>query len=155
MKYGVTRDFVLNLEVVLPNGDVIWTGANTLKNSTGYDLTRLIGGQRRHPRYHHQGGAALGAVAPRNAFDARALHQPEKACEAVSAVFRAGITPSAIGVHGARCDRLHPAASCRDEAGRAARSAGAPAVEVDGNHGDVLMRDCETIMGVMEAHGCR
>lgn len=42
VKYGVTRDFVLNLEVVLPNGTVMWTGANTLKNATGYDLTRLI-----------------------------------------------------------------------------------------------------------------
>jgi glycolate oxidase len=43
VKYGVTRDFVLNLQVVLPSGDVIWTGANTLKNATGYDLTRCCG----------------------------------------------------------------------------------------------------------------
>lgn len=42
VKYGVTRDFVLNLQVVLPDGALIWTGANTLKNSTGYDLTRLV-----------------------------------------------------------------------------------------------------------------
>ena len=35
VKYGVTKDYVLNLEVVLPSGEVIWTGANTLKNSTG------------------------------------------------------------------------------------------------------------------------
>src|SRR5690606_29498078 len=34
VKYGVTKDYVLNLEVVLPNGEIIWTGANTLKNST-------------------------------------------------------------------------------------------------------------------------
>src|SRR5690606_41719944 len=44
VKYGVTRDFALNLEVVLPSGEVVWTGANTLKNATGYDLTRLIVG---------------------------------------------------------------------------------------------------------------
>lgn len=44
VKYGVTKDFVLNLEVVLANGDVIWTGANTLKNSTGYNLTQLMVG---------------------------------------------------------------------------------------------------------------
>lgn len=42
VKYGITRDYVLNLEVVLPNGDVIWTGANTLKNSTGFSLTHLM-----------------------------------------------------------------------------------------------------------------
>ncbi len=42
VKYGTTRDYVLNLEVVLPTGDVIWTGANTLKNSTGFSLTHLM-----------------------------------------------------------------------------------------------------------------
>ena len=42
LKYGVTKDYVLNLEVVLPDGEIIWTGANALKNSTGYNLTQLI-----------------------------------------------------------------------------------------------------------------
>ena len=42
VKYGVVKDYVLNLEVVLPNGDIIWTGANVLKNATGYNLTQLI-----------------------------------------------------------------------------------------------------------------
>src|SRR5690606_17039305 len=44
VKYGVTKDYVLNLEVVLPNGDIINTAANTLKNSTGYNLTQLMVG---------------------------------------------------------------------------------------------------------------
>jgi glycolate oxidase len=44
VKYGVTRDYVLNLEVVLPTGEIIWTGANVLKNSTGYNLTQLMCG---------------------------------------------------------------------------------------------------------------
>ena len=44
VKYGVTQDYVLNLEVVLPNGAVIWTGANVLKNATGYNLTQLMVG---------------------------------------------------------------------------------------------------------------
>ena len=42
VKYGTTRDYILNLEVVLPNGEIIWTGANTLKNSTGFSLTHLF-----------------------------------------------------------------------------------------------------------------
>lgn len=44
VKYGTTRDYVLNLEVVLPTGEIIWTGANTLKNSTGLSLTHLFVG---------------------------------------------------------------------------------------------------------------
>jgi len=44
VKYGTTRDYVLNLQVVLPTGDIIWTAANTLKNSTGYNLTQLMVG---------------------------------------------------------------------------------------------------------------
>jgi glycolate oxidase len=44
VKYGVVRDYVLNLQVVLPNGEIIWTGANVLKNSTGYNLTQLVVG---------------------------------------------------------------------------------------------------------------
>ncbi len=44
VKYGVTRDYILGLEVVLPTGEIIETGARTLKSVAGYDLTRLIVG---------------------------------------------------------------------------------------------------------------
>jgi len=39
VKYGVVKDYVLNLEVVLPNGEIMWTGAKVLKNATRYNLT--------------------------------------------------------------------------------------------------------------------
>ncbi|WP_040929428.1 FAD-binding oxidoreductase [Nosocomiicoccus massiliensis] len=42
VKYGVTKDHVLGLEIVTANGDVVKTGGNTVKNVTGYDLTKLI-----------------------------------------------------------------------------------------------------------------
>jgi len=44
VKYGVTRDYVLGLEVALPTGELIKTGARTAKCVAGYDLTRLIVG---------------------------------------------------------------------------------------------------------------
>lgn len=44
LKYGVTRDYVLGLEVVTPTGQVVETGGKTVKTVTGYDLTRLYTG---------------------------------------------------------------------------------------------------------------
>ena len=44
VKYGVTRDYVLGLEVVLPTGEIVHTGVQTSKGVVGYDLTRLIVG---------------------------------------------------------------------------------------------------------------
>lgn len=44
VKYGVTKDFIIGLEVVLPSGDIITTGTRTEKGVTGYDLTRLFVG---------------------------------------------------------------------------------------------------------------
>ena len=44
VKYGVTRDYVLGLRVVLPTGEIIRTGVETAKGVVGYDLTRLIVG---------------------------------------------------------------------------------------------------------------
>ncbi len=44
VKYGVTKDYVLGLEVVLPTGEIIKTGSRTLKSVAGYDITKLIVG---------------------------------------------------------------------------------------------------------------
>jgi len=44
VKYGVTRDYILGLTIVLPSGEIINTGVETMKGVAGYDLTRLIVG---------------------------------------------------------------------------------------------------------------
>lgn len=44
IKYGVTKDYVLGLEIALPSGEIIQTGGKTVKNVTGYDLTSLFTG---------------------------------------------------------------------------------------------------------------
>jgi glycolate oxidase len=153
VKYGVTRDFVLNLEVVLPNGAVIWTGANTLKNSTGYDLTRLLVGSEGTLGIITRAVLRLVPLPKATRLMLVPFASAIKACEAVSAVFRAGIIPSALEF----MERDAIAWTMRFTDGLPAQLSTDPEayllVEVDGNHDDVLMQDCETILGVVEAHG--
>lgn len=96
VKYGVVKDYVLNLEVVLPSGKIMWTGANVLKNSTGYNFTQLFVGSE----------GTLGIITKivlkliphpqTNIVMLVPFKSMEKASEAVSAVFRAGIVPSCL-----------------------------------------------------------
>lgn len=150
VKYGVTADYVLNLEIVLPNGNVIWTGANTLKNSTGYNLTQLMVGSE----------GTLGIITkavlkliPMPKFDMLMLvpfQSAEKACEAVSSIFKAGITPS--GMEFMERDALiWTAQFINDDSIHIPDEVQAHLlIEVDGNQQDVLMQDCEMIMNVVE-----
>jgi glycolate oxidase len=144
LKYGTTRDYVLNLEVVLANGDVITTGANTLKYATGYNLTHLMIGSE----------GTLGIVtnmvlklipAPKNNLLLLAsFTSPEQACKAVNAIFLAGCNPSA-------CEFVEPE-GFRLAADMLQISFDIPAavkayllIEVDGNEMDNLMKECEVI----------
>jgi len=153
VKYGVTRDFVLNLEVVLPSGAVIWTGANTLKNSTGYDLTRLLVGSEGTLGIITRAVLRLVSLPKATRLMLVPFESAIKACEAVSAVFRAGITPSALEF----MERDAIAWTMRFTDGLPSQLSTDPGayllIEVDGGHDEVLMQDCETILTVVEAHG--
>ncbi|MEO8146839.1 MAG: FAD-linked oxidase C-terminal domain-containing protein [Bacteroidia bacterium] len=153
VKYGVTKDYVLNTEVVLPTGEIIWTGANVLKNSTGYNLTQLMVGSE----------GTLGIITkivfrliPLPKHDLLLLvpfASPEKACEAVSAVFRAGITPSAMEFM--ERDAIIYTMQYVDAKIPLTDDVKAHLIiEVDGNDKDVLMRECEAISEIMYAHEC-
>lgn len=150
VKYGVTNEYVLNLEVVLPNGEIIWTGANVLKNATGYNLTQLIVGSEGtlavitkivlklipHPTHD------LSLLVP--FFDA------EKACEAVAAIFQAGIKPSAMEFM--ERDAIlytlphEPESNLEVKDDHAAHLL----IEVDGFDPEELMKQCERIVEVLE-----
>lgn len=96
VKYGVTAHYVLNLEVVLPNGEIIWTGANTLKNSTGLNLTQLFVGSEGTLGIITK---AVLKVLPKPSRDVSLLipfRHAYEACEAVSAIFHAGVHPVAM-----------------------------------------------------------
>ena len=153
VKYGVTKDYVLNLEIVLPTGEIIWTGANVLKNATGYDLTALMIGSE----------GTLGIITkivfkliPLPTNDITMLvpfTSAEKACEAVSAVFRAGITPSALEFI-ERDATLWTLKYTDIELKIEDEIQAHLLVEVDGNDMDVLNKDCERIAEVMEQFEC-
>ncbi|MCW3088888.1 MAG: glycolate dehydrogenase, subunit GlcD, partial [Sediminibacterium sp.] len=145
VKYGVVKDYVLNLEVVLPNGEIIWTGANVLKNSTGYNLTQLIVGSE----------GTLGFVTkivlrliPLPKYDLLMLvpfASLEKASEAVSAIFRAGFVPSAMEL--VEIDALKIVSAMVESTAVPVNDeiAAHLIIEVDGNNMDVLMADMEAI----------
>ncbi len=155
VKYGVTRDYVLNLQVVLPTGEVIWTAANVLKNSTGYNLTQLMCGSE----------GTLGIIT-RIVFKLRPLPRKdvtllvpftssEEACRAISGIYKAGIVPS--GMEFMERDAIELTMKYLDEVLHKPVSIDLPdhihahlIIELDGNDEEVLMRDAETITQVLE-----
>ena len=149
VKYGVTKDYVLNLEVVLPNGSIIWTGANTLKNSTGYNLTQLMVGSE----------GTLGIITkivlkliPANKHNVLMLipfYMASQACEAVSAIFKAGIVPSALEFmeRDAIDWTLQYNTNVRIDVKQDIQAH--LLVEVDGNYPEILMLEAEKIMEVV------
>ena len=155
VKYGVVKDYVLNLEVVLPTGEIIWTGANVLKNSTGYNLTQLIVGSE----------GTLGIVTkivlrliPLPKYDLLMLApfaSLEKASEAVSAIFRAGFTPSAMEL--VEIDALKIVSKMVDNyvVPVDENIAAHLIIEVDGNDMNVLMSEMEAIAELLQQFECR
>ena len=95
VKYGVTSDYVVGLEVVLANGDIIHTGGKLIKNVTGYNLTQLFVGSE----------GTLGIITeatlkvigrPKYVRSAIATFRTvEDACTAVGDCLRSGVTPTA------------------------------------------------------------
>jgi glycolate oxidase len=154
VKYGVTKDYVLNLEVVLPTGEIIWTGANVLKNSTGYNLTQLLIGSE----------GTLGIITkvvfsliPYPKYDLLMLvpfYSAEEACTAVSTIFRAGVIPSGLEFL-ERDALLWGSEFLNDTSIKIPENIQAHLlIEVDGNDMDVLYKDCETINNVLEEFNC-
>ncbi|SNC67784.1 glycolate oxidase [Hymenobacter gelipurpurascens] len=96
VKYGVTKDYVLNMQVVLPTGDIIWTGANTLKNATGYNLTQLMIGSEGTLGIITRIVFKLLPYPQQNILLLAPFRNESEAATAVSAIFRAGIVPSGL-----------------------------------------------------------
>lgn len=154
VKYGVVRDYVLNLEVVLPTGTCIWTGANTLKNSTGYNLTQLVVGSEGTLGIVTKIVLKLQPYPVQNLLMLAPFNSAERACAAVAAIFQAGVTPSALefmernAIEWAKRYLGDVNITIQDDVQAHLL------IEVDGFHLDGLYRDCETISRVLEQYGC-
>lgn len=157
VKYGVTRDYVLNMQVALPTGELVWTAANVLKNSTGYNLTQLMCGSE----------GTLGIIT-KIVFKLRPLPKKdvtllvpfttsEEACRAISGIYKAGLTPS--GMEFMERDAIVLAMKYVDEVLSKPVSIDLPdhihahlIIELDGNDEDVLMSEAEKIVEVLERY---
>ncbi|MET3113483.1 glycolate oxidase [Pedobacter sp. CG_S7] len=153
VKYGTIREYILNLEVVLPTGEVIWTGANTLKYSSGYNLTQLMIGSE----------GTLGVVTKivtklipkptQSVLMLGSFSENEAACAAVSAIFRAGITPSALEF----MERKGVEWVIKYDDIKFDLKDGVNAflmIEFDGDDMDAIFKDCEKTNLVLEQFNC-
>ncbi len=96
VKYGVTRDYLLGLEVVLPSGDVINTGGKTLKNVSGFDLTRLMCGSEGTLGIITQIIVRLVPLPPAKATLQAIFSSLDDAAITVSAIIGSGIVPTTL-----------------------------------------------------------
>jgi glycolate oxidase len=150
VKYGVTKDFVLNLEVVLPNGEIIMTGANTLKNSTGYNLTQLMVGSEGTLGIITKAVLKLIPYPKERLLMLVPFKSSLNACQAVSAIFKAGVIPSALEFMEREAivwtiDFLKDSTITIEDDVEAHLL-----IEVDGNNTAILFKDCEVIAAVVE-----
>ena len=96
VKYGVTRDYLLGLEVVLPSGEVINTGGKALKNVSGYDLTRLMCGSEGTLGILTEIIIRLIPLAPARATLQAIYSNLDDAATTVSAIIGSGIVPATL-----------------------------------------------------------
>jgi glycolate oxidase len=152
VKYGTTKDYVLNLEIVLANGEIIWTGANTLKNATGYNLTQIIIGS--------EGTLAVVTkivlrLIPKPKYDLllwAAFESAEQACAVVPKIFHQGLVPSALEFMERKAVALSVAKhKLSFEFGTEQAYL---MIEVDGKDSSQLHKDIESIYHILEANAC-
>jgi len=98
VKYGVTRDYVIGLEVVLANGEVMRTGRRTLKNTTGLDLTGLFVGSEGRLGIITEVTVKLVPTPPLPATAVAYFDALPPAGVAIGAIFEAGHEPSLMEI---------------------------------------------------------
>ncbi|SFJ88292.1 glycolate oxidase [Amycolatopsis sacchari] len=96
LKYGVTRNYVLGLEAVLPTGEVIRTGGRLWKDVAGYDLTRLLTGSEGTLAVITEATVALLPKPAETGTGVAYFETLSDTCRAVTAILSAGIVPATL-----------------------------------------------------------
>jgi glycolate oxidase len=152
VKYGVTKDWVLNLEVVLADGTIMWTGANVVKNATGYNLTQLVVGSEGTLAFVTKIVLKLIAHPTQTLLMLVPFYDAVQACEAVASIFNAGITPSGLEFMEHNALRWSQTFSGDFSIEVKDTHAAHLLIEVDGFDAEQLMKECEGIMAVLETY---
>jgi glycolate oxidase len=147
VKYGVTRDYVLGLEVVLPTGEIVRTGKRTIKGVAGYDLTALLVGS--------EGTLAVITeitvkLLPRPRHVSTALvtfRDVDAAARAVSRVLAAGVLPRCLEL----IDDVSVQACARGAPFKFPSDAGAALLmETDGNDPEQVFAEMVKVAGLVQ-----
>jgi glycolate oxidase len=154
VKYGVVKDYVLNLEVVLPNGEIIWTGANVLKNATGFNLTQLLVGSEGLLGIITKIVLKLIPYPTKNKLLLASFESADTACATVSKIFQAGIIPS--GLEFMERDAIDWALKYSNDVKMEVADVVQAhlLIEVDGNDDNQIMQSIEVISEVLTTMGC-
>lgn len=152
VKYGVVKDYVLNLEIVLPDGTVMWTGANVLKNATGYNLTQLIVGSEGTLCVVTKIVLRLIPAVTQDLLLLIPFRKAPEACAAVNTICLSGLTPSALEFM--ERDALDCAISYFPSSGITVPEdiQAHLLVELDGHHTEQLFREAATISELVQQY---
>jgi D-lactate dehydrogenase (cytochrome) len=96
IKYGATKDFVLSMVIVLPSGEIIRTGTNAIKSSSGYDLCRLFVGSEGTLGVVTEVTLRLIGLPAEYMATLAQFHPIREATDTVSQIMRSGLSPAAL-----------------------------------------------------------
>jgi glycolate oxidase len=153
LKYGVTKDYILGVEAVLPNGDLIRWGGKLLKNVTGYNLAQLLVGSEGTLAVVTEITVKLIPLPTERVMIVAPFDDGEAAATALTKIFTAHLSPSAA-------EYLEGAAvRCAEKKfGKSFPQSDAEAhllIELDGNDRSLLEREAEKVGEICLAEGAR
>jgi glycolate oxidase len=154
LKYGTTKEYVIGMEVVTPTGEVIRVGGKTVKNVTGYDLTRLIVGSEGTLGIVTEAILRLIPKPPARRTLLAHFQRLEDAGYAITRILSSGILPAAMELMDNACIR---AVENYRPHGLPTDAEAILIIEVDGHPAAVEeeIRRCEELCLLQGAGGCK